>query len=112
MRFLTKAIARNGKPGLINIDKSGANTAAIKDYNNDHDKRIKIRQCKYLNNIIEQDHRHIKRQSRPMLGFKNFHSAQITLAGIELINMLKKGQMRTTRGYRLSPVEQFYGLAA
>ena len=46
-----------------------------------------------------------------MLGFKSFRSAQITLAGIELINMLKKGQMRTTRGDRLSPVEQFYGLA-
>ena len=112
LRFLTKAIARNGKPGLINIDKSGANTAAIKDYNDSHDKRIKIRQCKYLNNIVEQDHRRVKRQCRPMLGFKSFRSAQITLAGIELINMLKKGQMRTTRGDRLSPVEQFYGLAA
>ena len=86
--------------------------AAIKDYNDSHDKRIKIRQCKYLNNIIEQDHRRVKRQCRPMLGFKRFRSAQITLAGFELIHMLKKGQMRTTRGKRLSPVEQFYGLAA
>ena len=64
------------------------------------------------NTIIEQDHRRVKRLCRPMLGFKNFRSAQITLAGIELINMLKKGQIRTTRGYRLSPVEEFYGLAA
>ena len=111
LRFLTKTIERNGKPGLINIDKRGANTAAIKGYNNDHNKRIKIRQCKYLN-IIEQDHRRIKRQSRPVLGFKNIHSAQITLAGIELINMLKKGQIRTVRGNRLSLVEQFCGLAA
>ncbi len=54
LRFLTKAVDRNGKPGLINIDKSDANTAAIKDYTNDHRKRIKIRQCKYLNNIVEQ----------------------------------------------------------
>lgn len=112
LRFLTKAIGRNGKPGLINIDKSGANTAAIKDYNDDHNKRIKIRQCKYLNNIVEQDHRHVKRQCRPMLGFKSFCSAQITLAGIELIHMIKKGQMRATRGDRLSPAEQFYTLAA
>ena len=103
LRFLTRAISRNGKPGLINIDKSGANTAAIKGYNNDHDKRIKIRQCKYLNNIVEQDHRRVKSQCRPMLGFKSFRSAQITLAGIELINMLKKGQLRTTRGNRLIP---------
>ena len=98
LRFLTKAIERNGKPGLINIDKSGANTAAIKGYNDDHDKRIKIRQCKYLNNIIEQDQRSIKRQCRPMLGFKSFHSAQITLAGIELINMLRKGKCRLRVG--------------
>jgi len=112
LRFLSKAIERNGKPGLINIDKSGANTAAIQDYNDDHNKRIKIRQCKYLNNIVEQDHRRIKRQCRAMLGFKSFSSAQRTLAGIELINMIKKGQMRATRGDRLSPAEQFYALAA
>ncbi len=92
LRFLSKAIERNGKPGLINIDKSGANTAAIKAYNIDHDKRIKIRQCKYLNNIIEQDHRRVKRQCRPMLGFKSFRSAQITLAGIELINISRKSK--------------------
>jgi len=68
-RFLNKAIDSNGKPSLINIDKSGANTAAIKQYNRDGNKRIKIRQCKYLNNTIEQDHRFIKRRTRPMLGF-------------------------------------------
>ena len=112
LRFLTKAIERNVKPGLINIDKSGANTAAIQDYNEDHHKRIKIRQCKYLNNIIEQDHRRIKRITRPMMGFKNFHAAQNTLAGIELMAMIKKGQMKTTKGDNLSPAELFYALAA
>ncbi len=55
LRFFNKAIDRSGKPGLINIDKSGANKAGNKE---DH-RRIKIRQCKYLNNIIEQDHRFI-----------------------------------------------------
>jgi transposase-like protein len=112
LRFLTKAIDRNGKPGLINIDKSAANTAAIHQYNHDHCERIKIRQCKYLNNIVEQDHRCIKRKCRPMLGFKSFHAAQKTLVGIELMNMIKKGQMRATRGARLTPAEQFYSLAA
>ena len=112
LRFLTKAIKRNVKPGLINIDKSGANTAAIQDYNNDHDKRIKIRQCKYLSNIVEQDHRRVKRRTRAMLGFKSFRPAQATLAGIELIHMIKKGQVRATRGARLSPVDEFYALAA
>ncbi|MGB5571396.1 MAG: DDE-type integrase/transposase/recombinase, partial [Sedimenticolaceae bacterium] len=75
-------------------------------------RRIKIRQCKYLNNIIEQDHRCVKRRVRAMLGFKNFHAAQKTLAGIELIHTLKKGQMRKTLGISVSPAEQFYALAA
>jgi putative transposase len=77
-------IKRNGRLGLVNIDKSGANTAGIKQFNRDENKRVKIRQCKYLNNIVEQvvrhsDHRFIKRRTRPMLGFKSFWSAQATL---------------------------------
>ena len=57
LRFLNKAIGRNGKPGLVNIDKSGANKAGINQFNKDSNRRVKIRQCKYLNNIVEQDHR-------------------------------------------------------
>ncbi len=112
LRFLNKAIGRNGKPGLINIDKSGANKAGIKAYNKENHRRIKIRQCKYLNNIIEQDHRFIKRKTKLVLGFKNFQSAQKTLAGVELVRMIKKGQQRKIRGKVLSPAEQFYALAA
>ena len=111
-RFLNKSIGRNGKPSLINIDKSGANKAGIKQFNTDNKKRVKIRQCKYLNNIIEQDHRRVKRITRSMLGFKNIHSAQKTLAGIELVAMLKKGQMKKNFAGTLSPAEQFYALAA
>jgi putative transposase len=107
-RFLNKAIGSNGKPSLINIDKSGANTAGIKQYNIDENKRIKIRQCKYLNNIVEQDHRFIKRITRPMLGFKSFWSARATLAGIELWRMLKKDQNNSS----LPAWEQFFALAA
>jgi transposase-like protein len=111
-RFLNKAIGSNGKPSLINIDKSGANTAAIKQFNTDENRRVKIRQCKYLNNIVEQvvrhsDHRFIKRRTRPMLGFKSFWSARATLAGIELWRMLKKGQSKRP----LPAWEQFYALA-
>jgi len=54
-------IKRNGKPSLINIDKSGANKAAIKSYNQETRTRIKIRQCKYLNNIIESGQRFVKK---------------------------------------------------
>ena len=105
-RFLNKAIGSSGKPSLINIDKNGANTAAIKQYNRDESKRVKIRQCKYLNNIVEQDHRFIKRIVRPMLGFKSFWAARATLAGIELWHMLKKRQNRSS----LPAWEQFYAL--
>ena len=112
LRFLNKAIGANVKPGLINIDKSGANNAGIAAYNKENNTRIKIRQCKYLNNIVEQDHRFIKRITRPMLGFKNFWCAQATLAGIELMRMLKKGQMRYSSGSDKTPAEWFYSLAA
>jgi putative transposase len=110
-RFFDKAIGRNGKPSLVNIDKSGANKAAIKQFNHNNNKRIKVRQCKYLNNIVEQDHRRVKRLTRPMLSFKSFISAQQTLAGIELVAMLKKGQMKKNCSGALSPSEQFYALA-
>jgi len=69
-RFLKKLIDRNDLPSLINIDKSGSNQAAIKAYNRETNSRIQIRQCKYLNNIVEQDHRFVKRKMKQMLGFR------------------------------------------
>jgi len=80
-RFLRKAINENGKPSLVNIDQSGANNAGLKQVNRDNKTRIKIRQCKYLNNIIEQDHRRIKRLTRPMLGFKKLSRRSTNLSG-------------------------------
>jgi putative transposase len=68
-----------------------------------------MRQIKYLNNIVEQDHRAIKRQTRPMLGFKFFWSAAVTLAGIEIMHMIRKGQL-LPKG-ELCPARQFYSLA-
>jgi len=111
LRFLTKAIGRNGKPSLINIDKSGANTAGIKSYNKDNHKRIEIRQCKYLNNVVEQDHRNIKRITNAMLGFKNFVCAQAILTGIELVAMLKKGPQRYSAQSHATAAAEFYALA-
>jgi putative transposase len=111
LHFLKKAIASCGKPSLNNIDKSGSNTAAIRQYNKEESKRIELRQCKYLNNIVEQDHRLIKRITKPMLGFKCFFCAQRTSAGIKLIRMLRKGQMRYQAGMSKTPAELFYALA-
>ena len=110
--YFTKAIERNGKPGLVNIDKSGSSKAALNQFNEDNKNRVKVRQCKYLNNIIEQDQRRIKRLVRPMPGFKNFNSAQSTLAGIELVAMIKKGQIKKNISRNLSFADQFYALAA
>jgi transposase-like protein len=93
LRFLKKAIRRNGLPETITIDGSDANEAAIKSYNEAHGTAIIIRQVKYFNNIVEQDHRGVKRVTRPMLGFKSFEAAQDTLVGIELMHMIKKKQM-------------------
>ncbi len=68
------------------------------------------RQAKYLNNIVEQDHRAIKRKARSMLGFKSFWPAAVTLAGVELMHMIRKGQLKATG--RLRPAQQFYSLAS
>ena len=113
LRFLKKAIRRHGVPESITIDGSNAHEAAIKSYNQEHGTAIKIRQIKYLNNIVEQDHRGVKRGTRPMLGFKSFEAAQSTLTGIELMHMLKKRQMMVAEGDEgLTAAEQFYTLAA
>ena len=96
-RFLTKAIRRHGA-GEITIDGSAANEAAIKSYNTEHGTNIIIRKRKYVNNIVEQDHRAVKRVTRPMLGFKSFDAAQDTLVGIELMHMIKKRQMVVEAG--------------
>ncbi len=110
-RFLRQAIDQHGEPKTITIDKSGANTAAIGSYNKDHKTRIALRQCKYLNNIVEQDHRAIKRIVRPILGFKSFHCAQILLAGIETMHMIRKGQLAGSNRSIVSAADQFYALA-
>jgi putative transposase len=91
--FLIKAISNNYRPRVINIDKSDSNTAAIKVYNKRSFSKIKIRKCKYLNNIVEQDHRFIKWRIQNGLGFKSFESARQTLSGIEVVHMLRKNQM-------------------
>ena len=110
-KFLNKAIGNNGEPRIINIDKSVANTAGIKTWNkrNLTSNKIKIRRVKYLNNIVEQDHRSIKRRIAITTGFKEFESAQRTLAGIEIINIIRKGQILNPR---TSTFKTFCSLAA
>jgi putative transposase len=112
-RFFKKSIQSSGIPEKVTIDKSGANKAAAESFNIERrrrkKKKIVIRQIKYLNNIVEQDHRAIKRRIRPMLGFKSFRSATKTIASIELIHMIREGQMADSRN--LTHAEQYYSLA-
>src|SRR5262249_42753253 len=113
LRFLKKAIRRNGLPETITIDGSDAKEAAIKCYNEAHGTAIIIRQVKYLNNIVEQDHRAVKRVTRPMLEFKASDAAQDTLVGIERMHMIKKKQLIVEEGDEgLTAAELFYSLAA
>lgn len=102
----------NGLPDTVTMDKSGANKAALDQPNAQRNISIKIRQVKYLNNIVEHDHRAVKRVTRPMLGFKLFRAAQAVLAGIELMHMIRKGQFSMAGCDGMSIAEQFYTLAA
>ncbi len=113
LRFLKKAIRRNGVPETVTIDGSEANEAAIKSYNQEHSTNIIIRQVQYLNTIVEQDHRAVKRITRRMLGFKSFEAAHDTLVGIELMHMIKKRQLVVEEGDEgLTVAKPSYALAS
>jgi len=92
-RFFKKALSSNHNkiPRVITVDKNPAYPPAIAEPKNDEilPKNAVIRQIKYLNNIIEQDHRSIKRIVNPMLVFQSFQSANQTLKGSEAMNMIK-----------------------
>jgi putative transposase len=99
-------------PEKITIDQNGSHTAAINRYNQMQKTAIGIRQSKYLNNLVEQDHRAVRRVVRPMLGFKSFWSARCTIVGIEVMHAIRKGQSVTSSAKHQTPAERFYTLAA
>ena len=111
MRFFEKALKASGAPAKLTMDKSGSNKAAMDDINGRGETPIIVGQVKYLNNIVEQDHRAIKRITRPMLNFKSFRAARNVLAGIELMHMIRKGQILLEGNIELSFADQFYALA-
>ena len=110
-RFFDKAMRHADGPVTVTMDKSGANKAALEHLNAARVTPITIRQVKYLNNIVEQDHRAVKRVTRPMLGFKSFRAAQAVISGIELMHMIRKGQFMMQGCTRMSFADQFYALA-
>lgn len=111
--FFTRTIQSNGWPDKVVIDKSGANLVGLENMNillilSGWFWLIEVLQVKYLNNIVEQDHRFIKKLTRPMQGFKSFAAAQATLAGIETAHMIRKGQLVGNGG---TAFQQFAALA-
>ncbi len=117
-RFFTKALAsaHNQLPRVITLDKNPAYPPAIQELINEKalPKETLVRQTKYLNNIVEQDHRFIKKITKPMLGFKSFHTAEQTLKGIEAMHMISKGQAKNNSSV-LSAVEwlnKIFGIVA
>jgi transposase-like protein len=98
VRFFKKAIGNNEVPEKITLDGSQASHQAVAELKAEGvlPAQTLVRTNKYLNNMIEQDHRKVKQRYYPMLGFKTFGNAEVTLSGIELANKIKKGQFDTS----------------
>ena len=95
-RFFRNAIKNNGTPRVVTLDAYAASHRAIAELKSAGTvaRRVRIRSSKYLNNVVEQDHRRIKQRIRPMLGFKRFDTAAVTITGIELVQKIKKDQFK------------------
>ena len=97
-RFFQKvfSLPANPIPRVINVDKNPAYPAAMRTLKREGalPRRVRLRQCKYLNNIVEQDHRSVKKRTWLAKGYGSFQSAWRTLEGIETLNMIRKGRVR------------------
>src|SRR5271166_2890218 len=93
-RFFAKATKQHGAPRVITLDGYAASHRAVAQLKEigTLPRRVRIRSSQYLNNVVEQDHRRIKQRIRPMLGFKRFETAAVTIRGIELAEKIKKQQ--------------------
>jgi hypothetical protein len=109
--FSGEAMGAIGDPEKVAMDKSGANKAAIEAINAGRDVPIVVRQVIYLNSIVEQDHRAVKRMTRPMFNFKSLRGAASVLAGGELMHMIRKVQFAIDGADAMSFADQFYALA-
>jgi transposase-like protein len=88
--FLRSAVKNTRVPTKITLDAYAASHRAVREV-----KHVKVRSSPYFNNLIEQDHRRVKQPIRPMLGFKRFDNATVTISGVELAEKIKKGQFKT-----------------
>src|ERR1700730_9267768 len=94
--FFRKAMRHNGTPQVITLEAYAASHRAVRELKSagSMPRRVRIRSSKYLNNVVEQEHRRVKQRIAPMLGFKRFDTATITISGIELAEKIKKAQFK------------------
>jgi transposase-like protein len=96
-RFFRKMLKapKHQSPRVINVDRNNAYPPAVEELKEEGVLAVtsQLRQCKYLNNIVEQDHRFIKRQINPGHGFFSFKTARRTIGGYEAMHMMRKGQV-------------------
>ncbi|MEP0919779.1 IS6 family transposase [Leptolyngbya sp. DQ-M1] len=119
-RFFRKVLGakHTQTPRVITVDKNAAYPVAMNELKQEKPLKAEteLRQRKYLNNIIEQDHRNIKRIVKPMMGFQSFNTARRTLRGIEAMAMLRKGQVKgINRGDSVSQavfINELFGVSA
>jgi transposase-like protein len=119
-RFFRKVLKaqHTQAPRVITVDQNAAYPVAIETLKDDETlaAETELRQSKYLNNVIEQDHRNIKRLTKPMMGFGSFNTARRTLSGIEAMSMIRKGQAKgISKGDSVSQarfIEKLFGMSA
>jgi transposase, IS6 family len=119
-RFFKRALGRDNTrhPRTVVTDRLKSYPGVLRELKRDGElwRFTRHRRGRWLNNLVERDHRRIKRRTRPMLGFKRFVTARRTLAGVEALAMLTKGQVRAAPGHDISAqrafVHQIFGLAA
>jgi transposase-like protein len=112
--FLRNAMKNRRTPTKITLDAYAASHRAVREMKETGElpRRVKVRSSQYLNNLVEQDHRRIKQRIRPMLGFKRFDHAAVTISGIELAEQIKKGQFKTGKfGNRKSTMSELWNAA-
>jgi transposase-like protein len=95
--FRRCAVKNTRQPTKITLDAYAASHRAVREMKETGElsRRVRVRSSQYLNNLIEQGHRRVKQRVRPMLGFKRFDNAAVTISGIELAEKINKGQFKT-----------------
>jgi len=112
--FLRSAMKNTRTPTKITLDAYAASHRAVREMKETGElsQRVRVRSSQYLNNLIEQDHRRVKQRIRPMLGFKRFENAAVTISGIELAEKIKKGQFKTGKlGGRRATMSELWSAA-